>query len=196
MRFSLKWALAATAYVALAAASFARPSDWFTVTLWALAFLAFCYATLAAIVDEGNQRATAAGFALGWCLCVAFTYAAPYRAPWNLLLANPNQLTVNSPAPIQRLRARIDEAYSVQSDPDPFAPAGQRLSQLGRSNPSARYVERVEEYNLALCVQSANAIAAMAAGLIGALLGTLAFRQAVVPTDRATLAGVNRGTER
>jgi hypothetical protein len=119
----------------------------------------------------------AAGFALGWIVCVAFIYAAPYRAPWNLLIAKPDQIKANSPEPIQRLRAKIDEVDAVDYvvDGDPFAPSG---LQLKRSNPSARNAERVEEYNLALCIQSANAVGAMAAGLIGSLLGALAHRQA------------------
>jgi hypothetical protein len=64
MRFSLKWALAAMAYIALAAAALASPHWAYADLLWGTAVIIFGYATLLALFSRGKPRARATGFAV------------------------------------------------------------------------------------------------------------------------------------
>ena len=63
MRLSLKWALAATAYVALAAAAIWQRSDLYAHTLWAIVIVTLCYAIALTVIARGESRAMACGFA-------------------------------------------------------------------------------------------------------------------------------------
>ena len=81
MRFSLKYILAATAYVALAAAAFTQPTWVYADLLWVVTFLAFVYALLSAYFTRGKRRATWLGFVVAAGCYVACVQFAPNGAP-------------------------------------------------------------------------------------------------------------------
>ena len=128
MRFSLKWSFAATAYVALAAAAFAKPTEVLTIVLWAVSALAGCCMLLTALLAKGRPRVIAVGYALLATIFIAFLFAFPIYSPWC-------------------------EYFLGEVDGDRMSLAFERY-------------------------QCFVAVGAMAAGLIGALLGALAFRRA------------------
>src|SRR5262245_46462201 len=80
-RFSLKWALVATVYVAIAAAAFSHGMPLYADLLWILSLIAFGYAVLLIVYARSAQQARAAGFAvLALCfLCCA--YMVPDSVP-------------------------------------------------------------------------------------------------------------------
>jgi hypothetical protein len=87
MRFSMKWALAAMAYVAVAAAAFSRQTWVFADLLWAASLLAVVFATLVAAFARGRRQVAAAGFVVAsgcFLLCMAFDQNA---VPTNRMLA-------------------------------------------------------------------------------------------------------------
>lgn len=87
MQFSLKWALAVTAYVAFAAAAFRFESELFAdAVLWGVAILACCYAVIVVVIERGRPQAKAIGFAVvfaGYMICL---WAVPSRVPSSRLL--------------------------------------------------------------------------------------------------------------
>ncbi len=75
MRFSMKWALAAMAYVAVAAAAFSRQTWVFADLLWAASLLAVVFAALVAGFARGPRQIAAAGFVVAsgcYLLCLQF----------------------------------------------------------------------------------------------------------------------------
>jgi hypothetical protein len=75
VRFSLKWILAGTVYVAIAAAAFGREAWYYSDAVWAMTFLTIVWAILVAIFGSGRRRIAAAGFAVasvGFALCATF----------------------------------------------------------------------------------------------------------------------------
>ena len=121
MQFSIRLALLAIAYVALASAAFASSSAILPQIMWGVSIVALCYGVLAAFVGNGEKRAMAAGFAISWA-AYYWLYLAPGHLP----------------------------ARSIGID------------QIGIW--STQYV-------------TINAIATVAAGLIGCGLGVLAYRR-------------------
>ena len=87
MRFSMKWALAAMAYVAVAAAAFSRQTWVFADLLWAASLLAVVFAALVARFARGRRQMAGAGFVVAsgcFLLCMALDQNA---VPTNRLLA-------------------------------------------------------------------------------------------------------------
>jgi hypothetical protein len=80
MRFSTKRLLAAAAYVALASAAVSSDDDVPAQMLWAVSVVAFAYSVLAALFGDGERRAKAAGFAVGWA-AYYWLYLAPGYLP-------------------------------------------------------------------------------------------------------------------
>lgn len=75
MQFSIRWILAGTAYVALAAAAFSRQTWVFADLLWAASLLAVVFATLVAAFARGRRQVAAAGFVVAsgcFLLCMQF----------------------------------------------------------------------------------------------------------------------------
>ena len=70
MRFSLKWLLAGTVYVAIAAAAFTRPHWAYSELLWVVTYLAIAYALIVAIFGYGRSRIVAGGFAITSALII------------------------------------------------------------------------------------------------------------------------------
>jgi hypothetical protein len=63
MRFSLKWLLAAMAYVALAAIA-VREGEYFALAISAINFIAIVSAMIWSVLSRGKPRALAIGFAI------------------------------------------------------------------------------------------------------------------------------------
>jgi len=171
MRFSLKWALALTAYVAFAAAALSAPNYGFAVTLWSASLLAACYALLTALASTGRRRIIAAGFALTAMMAIGFLVLLMLvraRAPWYAIFVDEAKIG----QPLQTI-----QNYQMV------------IRQLSANSSAPGYstnLERLETgYAQALRLHAANAISVMAAGLIGAMLGLLAFRRSreTVSTD-------------
>jgi hypothetical protein len=145
MRFSLKWALAVTAYVAFAAAAFRFESEFFAdAILWGIAILACCYAMIVVVIERGRSQAKAIGFAVLFAAYMICLWAVPARVPSSRLL--------------KAAGYEVTEAGMVYT----LVPDRQGSSTV---------------MVLAATAQSAHAIAALVAGLIGSLLGLLAFTQ-------------------
>jgi hypothetical protein len=62
MRFSLRWLLLATAYVALVAAALRIGTVEFAHSVWVVSFLALCYAVVIACNPKSRRQAAAIGF--------------------------------------------------------------------------------------------------------------------------------------
>jgi hypothetical protein len=145
MRFSLKRALAVTAYVAFAAAAFRFESELFAdAVLWGVAILACCYAVIIVVIERGRAQAQAIGFAVVFAAFMVCLWAVPARVPSSRLLKAAGYVV-----------AETGMVYTV-------VPDGQGSSRV---------------VVLAATAQSAHAIAALAAGLIGSALGVLAFQE-------------------
>jgi hypothetical protein len=146
MQFSIKWLLAAFVYVALAAAALATSRQLIADLVWAVTGLAFGYAVVVSIIACGKRQAVALGFVVTSALYVFALMMAPGSASSH--------------------RAFVAVGYVLGSDGtlyeyDVAAPAGGGLRTLGDFTPAIR---------------ASNAVATMAAGLIGCCLGAMAFR--------------------
>jgi hypothetical protein len=126
MRFSLKWILAATVYVAIAAAAFGTGDWYFADALWALTLLAVVYAVLITAFASGRRRVAAAGFVVAsvcFALCVAF--GGDTVPTTRLLIATgvgsivqPTVIAApNSPRPSPNLNLRYSEPMSAGQSP-------------------------------------------------------------------------------
>jgi hypothetical protein len=186
LRFSIKWALAAMAYAALAAAALTQDGWAYTDLLWLATFLAFAYAVLLACFQRGPGQARAVGFAvvsfaLACCMLVApenlptqrvltalgvikeQIVFAPPQSPqaatgaWFLTASPaPNSYAMGSAQPATTLQATFGPTLSTSSQPAAAA---------------------------ALELRAANALATMFAGLVGCVLGALAYRQSRARRD-------------
>jgi hypothetical protein len=164
MRFSLKWALALTAYVAFAAATFSTPNYAFILALWAMSLMAACYASLVALAATGRLRIVAAGFAIASAIAIFFLAlqaAGRYRMPWRQLAES--QLKIGGS--LQSIEGYQRMLRPMRADPN---------------NPNyVTNLPRIEsDLRLALRLQSANALSVVVAGTIGAILGAVAYSQA------------------
>ena len=164
MRFSLKWALALTAYVAFAAATISAPNYGFIVALWAMSLMGACYASLLALAATGRLRIVSAGFAIASAVAIFFLSlqaAGRYRMPWYQLADS--QLKIGGS--LQSIESYQRMLRPMRADPN---------------NPNyVANLPRIEsDLRLALRLQSANALSVMAAGTIGAVLGAVAYKQA------------------
>jgi len=130
MRFSLKWALAATTFAALACWAVAG-RDWIaTGALWGFTALTISFA-LRACFAENSRHGPAFGFILGSAIYFALACSVPTIVP-----------------PFQNPNAASGVVFY-------------RLAAFTWSN----------------FLSHANAIGVMVAGVLGAVLGAVAFRQ-------------------
>jgi hypothetical protein len=124
MRFSLKWILAATVYVAIAASALYRKSPHYADLIWGISVIAIAYVVTLAIYTRGQRQAAAVAFlvsCLGFLAGLQFGSGDEFIADLLLLL----------------------NAYTEQ-----------------------------------FRFRAANAVAALAFGLMGSLVGLLAYRTA------------------
>jgi hypothetical protein len=147
MRFSIRWLLLVVAYVSLASAAIATQSYRLADLVWALTLIVISYVGLLAFVATGKRQVVALGFVV-----VAFIHIVG-------LLVLPSQM------PVIQLFDFIGydvEASGWVSEPDrPVAGAQRFFVTTGRIMP---------------IVYTANAIGTLASGLVGCLLGSLAFK--------------------
>lgn len=101
MRFSLKWSLAAMAYVALAAAAFNQGTSVYGDVLWFATCVAFEYAAVLTCFARDARRTNAGGFVIlasCYLLCLGVT---PQSVPTErLVLYVTGQPPPNVPAPV------------------------------------------------------------------------------------------------
>src|ERR671918_95405 len=79
MRFSLRWLLAATAYVALFSAAIATRNELLADLLWAVSMLAWIYAGVVACIARQQRQAIAIGFVLAATMYAIGLYLIPGR---------------------------------------------------------------------------------------------------------------------
>ena len=161
MRYSMKWILAAMVYVAIAAAAFSQDSWVYADLLWSATFLAFGYAVLLAGFVPGPVRTRATGFIVLATCYVACAHFAPQTVPT---------------ARIESAAFRADTPQTGVALALPGMPQGQTylLEPERFSAGLYNYARRglTDEH------RAANAIAAMLSGLVGCLLGSLAYNRA------------------
>jgi hypothetical protein len=150
MRFSLKWLLGATAYLALVAAAIGSGGNGVSNAVWAVSFLVLTYAAVTACHPRSERQAAAIGFSI-----VATAHLAGL---W----------FIADRLPAAHFFSVI--GYSV-SDGDVYV----RVFQPIENEPSQVTYRRVPIYRAV--VRTANAIATMIAGLVGCAIGALAYRQ-------------------
>jgi hypothetical protein len=158
MRFSLRWLLFATAFVALVAGAIVSRSTFMADIVWLLTFTTFCYAVVTACFGKGTRRAMALGFALFAAGHFGSLFALESRIPTSRLF---------------RLAG-----YRV-SDEMLYSPEFVETRTIdGKSTPHSRR-QRIESGTAV--VRTANAVVTLAAGLIGCGIGALAYRHSHEP---------------
>jgi hypothetical protein len=156
VRFSLKWALAGTFYVAIAAAAFTRGEWWYADLVWTLTFLVVVYAALIIAFTSGLRRALAAGFFIASAGFAACSIVAPESGPT-----------------IPTFLASGFKAEERPIIPPPLA-FGSTVRGIRRF-PSVTPSDRVND-GYSVRFRAANAVATLAFGLMGSLVGLMAFR--------------------
>jgi hypothetical protein len=212
MRFSLKWILAGTLYVAVAAAAFGRGAWYYADALWSMTLLAVVYAILVSAFTIGRQRIVAAGFVVAsvcFVFCVAFGSDA---VPTARLLAATGVNTNNQPVAARAassptnpsvvagagssapstLNLRYSDPPAWNSTLSNIAGGGSMLVQspvlsgnVGRPAWPSPATVTVVPVDFATYLRAANAVAMMTFGLLGSLVGLLAVRM-VAPDASVT----------
>jgi hypothetical protein len=154
MRFSIRWLLAVTAYLALLAATIGTTIDFLVDLLWAVPILAFCYATMVACIDRGKRQAMAIGFVALSAAYVVCMYLAPTNVP--------------------AMRLYSAAGYVVSSDGEVYEVTGGATT-VGEPRLS-RAFRRAQ--GLIPSVRTSNAVATLVVGLIGCYIGLLAYKNA------------------
>jgi hypothetical protein len=191
-QFSMKWVLAAMAYAAIAAAAYTQRLGVYVDLLWAISVVAFAYALLVARYAQGERQAWATGFAILWACTFLAMQLAPHSFPTRRLLttfgansepvqvyplANPTQAyqgytDPEAPTPIPSTpwngnsRRLYSAPYAIPPTATPavpFIPAA--------PTPGVIYVDA-----FAVRLRTANALTTMLAGLVGGMLGSLAYK--------------------
>jgi hypothetical protein len=150
MRFSLKWLLGATAYVALVAGAIGSGKGVFADGVWAVSFLALTYAAVTACSPRSERQAAAMGFTIvATAHVVGLSFVAD-RLPASHLF------TVLG--------------YSVAPDGELYVAVFQPIA----SQPNQVTFRHVQVGGIV--VRTANAVGSMIAGLVGCVIGALAYR--------------------
>jgi hypothetical protein len=207
MRFSLKWILGGTVYVAIAAAAFGTGKWYFADALWTIGWLAVVYAIAVAMFAAGKRRAMAATFVVG-CACFLLSLMLGGEAvPTERLLvasgvgqSGPGNWMANPPAITGQMYSYVTVQPSVTS-PQP-TPAGSSTWNLVApaysagtiSTPSTLPVAPVATpapigpVDFSVYLRAAIAVATLAFGLMGSLVGLMAYRGAAVEGGREEAA--------
>jgi hypothetical protein len=155
MRFSLKWLLGATAYVALVAGAIGSGKGVFADSVWAVSFLSLTYAAVTACNPGSERQAAAIGFTILAIAHVVGLWFVADRLPathfFTLL------------------------GYSVSSGGDLYVAIFQPIE-----NQPSQVTYRAVPVGIAM-VRTANAISTLLAGLVGCVIGALAYRPAGRP---------------
>jgi hypothetical protein len=148
--FSLKALLAAMAYVALAAAAISTKSWPLAVSVSVFSILAFCYAVFVGLAWD-ERRGVALGFILLFAANAWAVLLAPRYLPSSQLL---HALGYNVSAKGAVLVADAGPTVSAMYPPPAFIRPAVELTPI---------------------IRTANAAGTMGAGLLGCLLGAVAF---------------------
>jgi hypothetical protein len=189
-RFSLKWILAATVYAAIAAAAFSQETWVYADILCAVSLLALGYAVMLIIYARGERQAAAAGFGLFMVLLAACLLMAPQSVPsFRILMAagvgqTPSQMApapmvASFPAPgIFSSSSTGVGTLSVTATPK-IQTFGTPASSWVVPTPAWTQVTPLSSMpDITPKLRAFNAIATMTIGLLGCLLGVLAYRRA------------------
>jgi hypothetical protein len=157
MRFSIRWLLVITAYVALLAATIGTQSRFLVDLVWIVTLSAFCYMVVAACIERGKRQAMAIGFVVMAATHVVGLYSVPYATP----------------------AARIYQAlgYTIDySSNQIYEPVGSSagITRGGRPgfNPAYNAVKsRVPD------LRTSSGVMTLVAGLLGGWIGLLAYKQ-------------------
>jgi hypothetical protein len=169
MAFSLKWLFAGATYVAVAAAALSTGHWAYVDVLWAVTFFAIVYAVIVALFARGGRQRVAGGFATASLLLLACLYFSPDSIPTARLVV---LAAAEDAPPAPRLvtalyAATMSPASQGGESPMIVYGGGYRVAQA--SSPS--------EFEWIATYRAANAVGTMLAGLIGGLMGALAFRR-------------------
>jgi hypothetical protein len=200
-RFSLKWILAATVYAAIAAAAFSQETWVYADILCAISLLALGYAVMLIIYSRGERQAAAAGFAVFMVLLAACLLMAPQSVPsFRILTAmgvgqTPATMPINAiPPPVVSFPASGTFSSSATSTGTPSVSAAPRIQTFG--TPASSWIAPAPAWSLvapfpampdvSYKLRAFNAVATITIGLLGCLLGVLAYRRAQTALVRAT----------
>jgi hypothetical protein len=178
MRFSLKWLLAGTAYAAVAAAAFGTGEWFYADALWVTSLLAIVYAATLAILATGRERwgAVAFAFACG-CFLTCLMFGGDAVPSARILAAAGYSPFDGNPTMKDLGDVRI---YGATTDSSGRLSVRFRNSQggLGRASFALDSVINAVSLDFATRLRAANAVATLAFGLMGSLVGLLAYRAA------------------
>lgn len=185
VRFSLKWILAAMVYAAIAAAAFSQESWVYADLLCAASLLALGYAVLLTIYARGQRQAAAAGFAVLMVLLAACILLAPQSVPTlRIVLATgvgqtPILPTPSTPAPATWTAGGTFSGGTLSLRQSPNLPASIAPgSAWAVATTPTVYSPAAAQLDITHKLRAANAVATMTLGLVGALLGLLAYSRA------------------
>jgi hypothetical protein len=195
-RFSLKWILAAMVYAAIAAAAFSQETWVYADILCAVSLLALGYAVMLIIYARGERQAAAAGFAVFMVLLAACLLMAPQSVPSYRILtaAGVGQTQPNLPisaippsaTAVQPFYPQISGTISVNATPK-IQTFGTPASSWVAPTPAWSLVAPLSAMpDISFKLRAFNAVATMIIGLLGCLLGVLAYRRAQAALVRAT----------
>lgn len=185
MRFSLKWILISMAYAALSAAALTQDGWAYADALWAITLIAVAYALLVAIIATGKQRSTALGFALFAIIFLACTVVTPESVPSQRLLITAGVEVGDTIVPTAASSTYASVAAAQFSPSTGSLSYSTPLSVTVAGPPARPYtppagqaftlVSGAERF--APKLRAANSVAAMTFGIIGAVLGSYAWRR-------------------
>jgi hypothetical protein len=147
MRYSIRWLLALFAYVSLASAAIATRSNRLADVVWLVSLCAIGYAALLAFAGNGQQRFMALGFFVFAVAYIAGLFMLPHRVPAMHVFTF--------------LGYDVEPSGYVSVPNSPVTGARRFFIATGYITP---------------IVRTANAIGTLASGVVGCLLGALAYK--------------------
>lgn len=81
MRFSMRWLMLVTAYVAFVAAAIGTRTLIIWDLVWCVTLTAMCYAIVVAVIDRGRRQAMALGFLAFSVIHVVVSFMHPESTP-------------------------------------------------------------------------------------------------------------------
>jgi hypothetical protein len=179
-RFSLKWILAAMVYAAIAAAAISQQSWVYADLLCAASLLALGYAVVLIIYSRGARQAAAVGFAVFMALLALCIQAAPESVPTLRILTvagiGHQELAPLTPPTPMLASGTFLSSSTVATGNLNFTPSA-TVWPAPTLYPISSLTGSVES-NITPKLRAANAVATMLIGLLGCLLGVLAFHRA------------------
>ena len=179
-RFSLKWILAAMVYAAIAAAAFSQESWAYADVLCAASLLALGYAVVLIVYARGARQAAATGFAVFMILLASCMQLSPESIPTlRILTAAGGIPTPILPSPTIGFpatgSATFNSSGAIVTGSSSFTPS--TATWALRPTPISLFPAS-PPFDISPKLRAANAIATMTIGLVGCLLGIVAFRRA------------------